>query len=321
MDAKSIAFVTNPKSHRVARKGSWVSQAAAAAPDLNILEFSGDTALMPQLRKVMEDGVSTIFIEGGDGTVLAVLSACHALADQFETPPQFAILPGGSTNLAHKLFGFRAFGPRHFQKRFAGLLAGKREQVTQQRALKIDSPGLSTPQLGFVLSTGTLARAMRYVQEELHGPGHRGSFSVGQAILRFLSAPHAYLDQNGQPVVAGSQIALQGDNLAYDGPHGLSIMTSLPRLSLGLYPFWGEGSGSISLTYATWPMPHFRRGLFQALVWKQPDRLEKLGFFSHREDAVKLTPHAPIMIDGESFDFSAQDPVHVTLSDQIRFLR
>ncbi|MEP5761860.1 MAG: diacylglycerol kinase family protein [Litoreibacter sp.] len=317
MGAETFAFVTNPKSHRVARHGSWL----AMNDTIESLEFTGDDALKAALAARARNGLSKIFVEGGDGTVLAVLSACHAIAETFSNTPQIAILPGGSTNLAYKAVGFRARNAKAFQKRLAELRAGAGAATVTQRTLLVENPAFADPKLGFVLSTGTLARAMHHVQTEFHGPGHRGSLAVASAILRFLTRPHSYLDADGHPVVRGSPLTITGKGISHTGDHCLSLMTSLPRLSLGLNPFWGKGAGGIALTHADWPMAHFRRGLVQALAWKNAESLNKIGFVSHKTDMIEFSPQDPFMLDGESFTANTDAPLRVTLSQPIRFLR
>jgi len=247
MEASSICFLINAKSHRVARHGSWLDRASLRTPSIHVLHIEDFTKLGQDIRKLVAQGVRKFFIEGGDGTVLAVLSACVDV--EFASPPEFAILPGGSTNLAYKSFGFRSRNAKDFQRRLDAIVAGGQVVSVEQRALSIRCNTYPSSITGFVLSTGTLARAMSYVQRRLHGKGHRGSFAVARAIFQFLTASHTFVDDDGQSVLRGSHLSLKTDSAAYEGPHCLSLASSLPRLSLGLNPFWGRETGEISITY------------------------------------------------------------------------
>ncbi len=321
MNASSICFVINAKSHRVARHGSWLKRASSATTGIQVLLIEDFTTLGQDISEMAQRGGQTFFIEGGDGTVLAVLSACADHADKFDTPPEFAILPGGSTNLAYKIVGFRARNARAFRKRLDAILEGAPTTCVDQQALSVRCDTLPSPVIGFVLSTGTLARAMSYVQREFHGEGHRGSVAVAKAIFRFWFAPHKYLDRDEQLILRGSHLSLRAEDIAYDGAHCLSLATSLPRLSLGINPFWGADYGGISVTYARWPLPHFRSGLIEAILWKRPGRLAGKGFTSHRAEQIELQPDDPIMIDGEVFNSPPGSKVTITLTEPIGFLR
>lgn len=319
MRSNQICFVVNPKSHRVARHGSWLEGAVSSG--VQLLPITDFATLDHEIKMMVDRGVHTFFIEGGDGTVLAVLSACARVVDAFGTEPEFAILPGGSTNLACKNFGFRTRSARGLRQRLNALLAGEPATHQHQRALAIECDAFSAPVIGFLLSTGTLARAMSYVQREFHGDGHRGSLAVAQAIFRFLTAPEKYLDHDGMPVLRGSELGVDATGVEYNGPHCLSLTTCLPRLSLGLNPFWGEGSGAIAMTYGQWPMRHFKGGLLRALFWKSSGPLRQRGFISHRATQLVLRPGEPIMVDGETYEAASGQKVTITLTEPIRFLR
>lgn len=321
MDQSSICFVINAKSHRVARHGSWLEAALPDLPDIQVLRLDDFDALDTRIGDLARRGVHRFFIEGGDGTVLAVLSACAGHAQAFVNRPEYAILPGGSTNLAYKIVGFRARNARSFRARIKALLNGTQSAHVDQSALSVSMDGRPAPVNGFVVSTGTLARAMSYVQREFHGVGHRGSLAVAQAIFRFLIAPHKYLDRDGLPVLRGTQLHLQADMLAYDAPHCLSLITCLPRLSLGVKPFWGKEQGEISITYARWPMKHFRSGLVEALLWKREKHLRGKGFSSHRARQVALQTEDLIMVDGEVFTPAPGSVVTISVTEPKRFLR
>lgn len=326
MTARRTCFLINSKSHRVARQGSWLLAAwTGLSPDakagIELFQVEDFSALGTDMSVLAARGFTRFFVEGGDGTVLAVLSAASRVAEAFDATPEYAILPGGSTNLAYKSFGFRAANSHKFARRFSALSSEAAPDAAQQRALEVTCGAWSGPVIGFVLSTGALARAMTYVQREFHGDGHRGSLAVARAICRFLTAPHSYRDRDGAPVLNGSGLKLEAEEVQYEGGHGLSLSTSLPRLSLGLNPFWGQGAGGIALTYARWPLVAFRSGLLEALTLRRRGRLGAKGFFSHRLTQMTLRPEAPIMIDGELFEDVVSHEVRVTLTEPLRFLR
>ncbi|MEM8775608.1 MAG: diacylglycerol kinase family protein [Pseudomonadota bacterium] len=318
MDASRTAFLINPKSHRVAQHGAWLERVGRS--DVNVMQIIDFASLRDDLEELAKDGAETFFIEGGDGTLLAILSACADLKDTFPTSLRFAILPGGSTNLAYKITGFKARNAKHLKTRIEALFESGQARVEFQRALHVDCESFGAPQVGFLLSTGTLSRAMSYVQREFHGNGHRGSFAVAKAVLRFLAAPMKYLDHDNLPVVRGSQLSFRAGSITYEGDHCLSLTTCFPRLSLGLNPFWGAESGDMSMTYAGWPVESFSRGLLRALFWKKPQKLREAGFHSHRVNKMSLLASDPIMIDGETYETSGGE-VTVSLTEPIGFLR
>ncbi|PKP74470.1 MAG: hypothetical protein CVT84_08285, partial [Alphaproteobacteria bacterium HGW-Alphaproteobacteria-6] len=192
----ALGLISNPLSHAVARRGAVLEAVAAALPAARFLRLDDFAALDRAVAAMAAAGVTRIAVEGGDGTLLAVLSAALAPGAGFARPPEFAVLPGGSTNLAARVLGLRSANPAVLARRLAGEAdpgRGGGGTLTRQAALCLTGPGLARPLTGFLLSTGSLARAMAFTQRALHRPGRRGSLAVAGAIARFVAAPGRYL--------------------------------------------------------------------------------------------------------------------------------
>ena len=317
-----IGLIVNPRSHAVAQRGSMLEATALELPSAFFLQLDDFEPLNDCIRHMAQNGVDKIFVEGGDGTLLAVLSACLAPEAGFETIPDFAILPGGSTNLAARSFGFGGKTAREITRRITAIAEDLDTPVREtHRALRIESTALPCPAIGFVLSTGSLARAMLYAQREFQDDTQRGSRTIAVAILRFLMAPYKYRDVDGAPVLRASHLAVRGEGVDLDGPHTLGLLTSLPRLSLGLKPFWGAGAGTVSLTHAAWPIKGFRRAVAKILLHLSGPRLAAYGMTSYRSDRFDLRHDDPIVIDGEPVPSAEDNQLHVTTTEPLVFLR
>lgn len=321
--SRHIGLVTNPRSHAVATRGSMLEAAALDLPEACFLRLDDFAGLAPCMRQMAARGVRMIFVEGGDGTLLAVLSACLDPASGFARTPDFAILPGGSTNLAAEIFGFRGDTPEEITRRIEALAnetdAPERET---HRALRVSGAALARPAIGFVLSTGSLARAMLYTQRAFHGEGRRGARAVAGAVARFLLAPGRYRDTDGAPVLRASALRARADgaDLA-DGPHAFALMTTLPRLSLGLRPFWGEGAGAIAITHAAWPVRGLRRAIVKAVLRMAGPGMARHGLRSARADAIALEAEGPVVIDGEMLPPAPDRRLDVGVTEPLGFLR
>lgn len=317
-----IGLIVNPESHAVMRRGSMLEAAALELPDAAFLRLDDFRTLEPCVRQMAKAGVTQIFVEGGDGTLLAVLSACMAPEAGFETLPDFAILPGGSTNLAAQTFGFRGKTPEEITRRISALAAKVEAPVREHhRALHVDSAALTRPAVGFVLSTGSLARAMLYVQREFYGEGQRGSRAIAAAIARFVIAPGRYCDVDGRPVLRASDLEVRAANKVLAGAHAFSVISPLDRLSLGLNPFWGDDHGAIGMTHAAWPVTGLRRALLKVVLQMAGPGMFRHGMSSLRSDQLDLVHHDPVMIDGEILPTAADHRLRVTTTAPLGFLR
>ena len=316
-----IGLIVNPLSHTVKRKGSVLERAHAALANTSLIRIEDFTELPGQLERLCEEEISAVFVEGGDGSLQAVLSAWPGLAAGAVLLPDFAILPGGSTNLAYKIAGLRRGTVSEIVDYISANRAGKPTTRTSLSALRVESAAFAQPLIGMLLSTGSLARAMIYTQQQIHGEGHRGSFAVAEAAARFVLAPEAYQDTDGAPILRPSPLAAVSTSFQVQGDHALSLMTTLPSLSLGLKPFWGSGAGAIAFTHAEWPISGFRSAFLKMLGGATGPEMARHGLTSYRTDSIELTTTGAIVLDGELLQLGANAHITVTPTPPIKFLR
>lgn len=317
---RRVGFIVNPLSHTVKRHGSVLEQVSAESPGAHLLRLSDFGALPEQIRTLADDGVSALFVEGGDGTLQAVMTAWAALG--LERPwPDFAIIAGGSTNLAHKIVGLGPRAPGGIAAYIARYQAEAAPRHSLQHALKVESAALARPQIGMLLSTGSLARTMVFVQRELHGEGRRGSWSVAQAAALFALNPKGQLDSDGAPLFRSSPLQVEADSFSLHGDHTLSLMTALPALSLGLKPFWNRGGAPLAFTHAAWPIRSFQSALLKVLAGATGPHMQDHGMQSFGAAQVFLNYNGPLVLDGEMLPAPEDGRIKVSATAPIRFLR
>lgn len=317
-----IGFIVNPLSHTVQRKGSLLERAHAGLKDILPVRIEAFSDLPEQMRQLADADVSALFVEGGDGTLQAVMSAWYGLSDRVDHFPDIAILPGGSTNLAYKIAGLRCRSIADVATYISAYRAGNRIARKKLPALCVERAGFPLPQVGMLLSTGALARAMIHTQTQFHGDGHRGSLAVAEAAFRFVLSPGAYLDATGAPLLRPSDMAAESAAFQLEGPHALSLMTTLPSLSLGLKPFWGQaGDGAIAFTHADWPITGFRAAFLKILAGATGRGMARHGLTSYRADAITLTCTEPVVLDGELLQIPSDGRITVRATQPLRFLR
>ena len=201
MNTKAAAII-NPKSHAVATRESIFKELDVVSDETLIVELNDFAELPMHIDRLMQNACKLIFIEGGDGTIVAVLSECLAVAKARKIPlPKFAILAGGSTNLAYKILGFGSRRRRALKGRIAKYLKSEIAYTTKQhRLLRITTSEADEPVVGFLLSTGSLARVMMYTERQLDG-ARRGGFSVAKAIFQIGFRPQSTLFEDGLPII------------------------------------------------------------------------------------------------------------------------
>ena len=319
---QSPVFIINPKSHKVNMQGSVLTRIAVDYGDIPIVYFDGQTPLEETLSPLLHEGRDTIYVEGGDGTVLAALTTCFAERSEARPLPRLAILPGGSTNLAHEVLGLKEVDAEALKQR----LDQRHQQVTRpeiatHKALLVETSETKSPYVGFLLSTGSLARLMLYTQNNLHGKT-RGVVSIARAIMQLAVFPRSTKSDDGQPLVRPSQFSrLDGAAAARSAPQAFSMFSTFEELSLRLSPFWGRGDAPIGFTQAAWPIPHLRLGIAKAVLGGAPRSLEKHGLTSEGCSEMTFRTDGPVMLDGEELPMPKDQTFTVTVSPDLEFIR
>jgi len=316
-----VALIANPASHSVATRGSVLQQAHARGAPAEFLWLRDFARLPDEIARYGRNGVRAIFVEAGDGSLEAVFSAVLAQRAVFAVPPMLAILPGGSTNLAHRVLGLRSLGADAVAARIAELAGARPGETRRQRVMTVSGGSLPVARAGFLLSTGAAARAMLYAQARLHGAGARGTAAVVGMLLRIALAPYGLRHLDGLPLLRPSPLDARYGDRRLAGGHMLSLMTPLPQLSLGLRPWWGRGGAPLVALHADWPVRALRRSLLRVLAGRGDARLEARGLHATGCETATLCGPGPMVLDGELLPVDGQTPLEVGLSEPLLFLR
>lgn len=321
MTAQAI-LISNPKSHAVAVRGSVLAAIADKDSNLVHIEIDQINQLPNQIRKVLRSSEDTLFVEGGDGTVDAVITAALLATQVDHVLPKFAILPGGSTNLAYKIFGLKSATPTAVEKAVdRAMSSGQTIDVKRHRAMLIATSDTEDPLVGFLLSTGSVARAMIYTQENLHDD-RRGILSVGKALLQFGLSPEKAMHSDGEPVIRASKFVQHGrDAGGNNAVHAFSLLSTFERLSLRLQPFWNRGDHSIGFTRANWPIKNLRRGVMKLAAGRPGETLERHGLESYGCEAMSFECDGPVVLDGELLPIPSDQMFHITTSPDLEFVQ
>ncbi|MEL7110762.1 MAG: diacylglycerol kinase family protein [Pseudomonadota bacterium] len=311
-------FVVNPKSHRVNTSGSVLSKIAVDYGDIPVVYFDGSTSLSETLTPLLLQGKDTIYAEGGDGTVVAALTSSIEALSQGGKLPQIGILPGGSTNLTYHQLGLKTIDPESLKRI---INTGKAERIATHQALLVRTSEMSTPNVGFLLSTGSLARLMIYTQENLHGRT-RGAVSIIRAILQLVLFARSTKFSDGLPVVRASQFSTCAKSTARTSiDETFSVFSTFRELSLGLSPFWGRGDHQIGHTQAVWPIRQMRLGILKALFRGAGENLIPHGLTSRGCSGITFRSNGPVMLDGEDLPMPRDGTFEVSVSPELEFIR
>ena len=178
-------------------------------------------------------------VDGGDGTVREVLS-CLPTAYGAQ-PPLVAVLASGTTNLIAADVGAGRSTPGLIQMLAQMARAGVPPSSLQRRStLQVGFPGTDRePVHGMFLGAAAFTRgtelSVRLVRQGVIDQGAGVAATLMAAIGQTLAGPER------DAWLKGELLTVRGDGLDHaEGPRFVFLATTLHKLLLGVWPFWGE---------------------------------------------------------------------------------
>ena len=314
-----FGMITNPLSHSVSKRGSVLEVAAAREPDAVFRCLHKFPDLPRILNEFASQNVNAIFVEGGDGTTMAVVTEILSGRSGLPVDTPIALLPGGMTNLAAKVMGVRRAGKGGIRSLLADLREGKLDERTHNLPLlEISLAKGVSPIYGFFLSTGALPNGIRFCRRRLHAAGASGSIAVGLTLARLIFGPRS---PEGNEVMRPSDMALETSAFHAAGSHLFTLATTLPELNLRIDPFWGEEDAPLRFTHASWPANGLVRAMLGILFGAGNKAMRKRGMESFNIEEALLGYTGDIVLDGEFLSPPSSGKLKISTTAPAKFIR
>ena len=318
-----IGIISNLHSHRNRRGMAGLREMIAGQSDVLHAEIEEIAAMPEILADFARREVAWIVVNGGDGTVQAVMTALLNNADS-AAPPSLAVLSSGRTNLIAHNIGLKGPPLDGLARLLARRRGGGPLEGVSRPVLSLDL-GFGDPRVhGMFLGSAAFYRGTMMGRGSFHPVGAQGSVVVGLSLG--LVVLRALLGRPGG--------ILQGDamTLVYDGEPGaaherdyfLILATTLDHLILGLTPFWDDGDdsgdGALRLTTVTYPPPRLARALLPLARGRPRPWMAESGYRSHRPGRVTMMSACPIIFDGQTFTPDPAVPLTISGDRRLTFL-
>jgi hypothetical protein len=317
-----IGIISNPRSHRNRRHMAGLRELIVGEAEVLHEEIDHMAGLAEILADFSRREVGRIVVNGGDGTVQAVMTALlnNGGADE---PPTLAVLASGRTNLIAHNIGLAGSPRDGLARLFARRRHGDPLEGVSRPVLSLDLGGGGAVIHGMFLGSAAFYRGTLIGRTSFHPLGAVGPAVVGLSLGLVLA--RALLGRPGG--------ILQGDTMTLipDGDRGtarsrdyfLLLATTLDHLILGLTPFWddGGGTGPLRLTTVTYPPPRLARALLPLARGRPRPWMADSGYRSRRLARVTLVSACPIVFDGQIFTPDPAVPVTIGGGRSLRFLR
>jgi hypothetical protein len=298
-------LVRNPMSrrNRTGRGHAWWRD--LGDPDLLRGEPHGEDELVHTLKEFARREVGLLVVDGGDGTVREVLSALP-LAYGAE-PPALAVLASGTTNLIAADVGAGRADPATITMLGQIARSGFRSASVQRRsALEVSWPhGSRRPVSGMFVGSAAFTRATDVSHRLVRQNGVEDGAGIAVTLLSSMAQTLAGSERERWLKGTPMGIAKDGGPME-QGDRFLMLATTLHKLVLGLWPFWGEGEAKSETGVRYLDIKAHPRRLASALpaiLRGRPRQwMAAEGYLSGVAESVDLNIAEPFVVDGEQFD-------------------
>lgn len=322
----SLAVISNPKSQRN-RQGALdgLKTVLAEHPDVLHEELDDFSDLNGMIERFIDQGIEVIAVNGGDGTVQAVLTELGR-RDLKDASPKLAVIAGGMTNVIAKDVGFDDQPPKALARLIAGVTApGRPREVTRPLIGLVLDPE-KPPVYGMFFGAAGFYQAVKLANDKVRKQGIAGSLASASTLMLSLFRLLFGSKRSDDPLYRGEPMAL-----GLDGEHHpktlylLLMATTLDRLILGLMPFWNDrdgGNGSaIRYTSIEFPPKRLLRALLPVMRGRPAAWMEREGYRSGAIHDMVIDIKSPVVLDGEIFHPDPAQPIRLTGDRAQTFVR
>ncbi len=315
-----VGVLSNPFSGANRNGLGPVKKVLTGYPQVLHCEVQTPADIKLALAGFAERQVDILAVNGGDGTVHAVLTALFNHRP-FVPLPLLALLPGGTANMLAKDLGLKGSPGKALRRLLGWASTGNADAVVEQRAvLQVQAPGLCEPLFGLFFGAGLIYHGIRFFHDRVKTLGLRGRSAQALIVGRYLLA----LAAKNRDVVSPVSVDIGLDGKRTEGQQCLLVLIStLEKLILGFRPYWGCEEGPLRFTaVCARPRRVLRTvlGLTCGLNSRHPGT--EHGYLSHNAYAIDLNFQGGFALDGELYMPAVGcGPVVLQKGGQAPFLR
>lgn len=313
-----IGVLTNCGSDRNRRAPERISRLLERKSNVFHFELTKIADIPQALAMFAHARVTTIVVNGGDGTVQAVLSSLINDRPFAEIPP-IAVLPGGKTNMIAADLGLRG-GPerqlRRLLKRLAG--RGRSPRLVERRLIALQVGDEEPPRFGMFFGTAGVVNGLRWCRTRVHPlnlPTWASHFLALGLLVLITITRHRSSPLRSQPI----RMHLDGGEVL-SGRYAFVLATTLDRLLLGLRPYGREGRGILKFSAVS----AGGGAMLRALLALFTGRFSKGGIDGlqvRRTDSLRIEGDDPVTLDGEIYYPLPGHPITLTGRECLTFLK
>jgi hypothetical protein len=307
-----VGIINNPASGQNARRGLLTHVRALLGTHPQVDNFEEDTldGMMAAVHDLMQRETEIIAVNGGDGTVQAVLTGM--LRAPAERLPLLAVLHGGTTNSTARNVGYGGRPLAALQRLLAASARGAVAGTVERRPV-VRVAGDGEPQYAMMFGAGAVYHGIHFARTQIESRGVRGNTGAGVAVATFLAK---VISGNGGELFPPLHATVRLDGQDVPTERYLGILTAtIDRHVLGISPYWGTGPGRLRYSSMAYQPRNILRAAVPAVRGRSSAYLQPhLGYRSVNVEDVELSFDSGFTLDGELFAPAGRAHTNVRLS-------
>lgn len=315
-----VGILTNALSGKN-RRGHYVKTRKVLVDYPQVLnrDVQTPTQIDTALKDFADKKVDLIIISGGDGTVQATLTSLLRQRP-FETLPLIAILAAGTTNMTAGDVGITGNPSKALRKLLVWAnTPSLKAEMRKRSILRVQQMADKESLYGMFFGVVGAVQGTQFFHNHIRTKGLPGVFGPGVAVVRLLydlvRGCNNYVHPEDVTIELDGQPAQQRETQ-------LILVSTLQRLMLGLWPFWGVGHAPLHYTEVDANSMHLLRVLPALLRGRRHTKLTlKNGYLSENVNQVRVFTRGGFALDGEVYPSNGSEPIVLTDGGPISFLR
>jgi len=321
MPRPRIALISNPKSTGNLAQLPRIRAFCAEHPDIFHYEVEQASQIGEAMRTIARIEPAVLAINGGDGTVQAVLTELHNGGHFGEAAPPVAVLPSGKTNLIALDLGAQGDPVDALDKLIAIARADLSPHLVARELISLSGGETGIrPVIGMFLGGAGLADIMLYCRERVYPLGLPNSIShfitaVAVVLRQVFGLRASFLPP--EPAMLSVQVRRDG---AITGRFAFLFVTTLEKLLLASEVGSG-GKGPLKFVAVEQKPVSMLRAFFASLVGRL-GRTKLDGVHVEEADEIAIEGDSSrVILDGETFRAGVGKPILLRPAQPLSFVR
>jgi diacylglycerol kinase (ATP) len=291
-------------------------------PEVLHVETTHAAAVPEALGEFARDGVDVLAVNGGDGTLMRVLTEVIGEGEFGDRVPMIAPLRGGRTNMTALDMDAHRDPVKGLEALIAAASAGELERrIARRRVLRVEYGPERRTLYGMFFGLGVIHRGIQLTHRSF--PRGRAQGVLGGTLVTGTLLSRLALLRERDGVLAPDKLQLMlDDEMQPGGEYALAMACTLDRLFARMRPFWGEGDGGVPFTSIASGAKDLWKAVPGILAGRPGARVnEHNGYTSRNLNRALIGANCGFTVDGELVGPEVGQVISVTATEPIHFVR